>query len=556
MCGKYGTRKGEKMTWIPSNLKIVNFGQAWLNNMLIPETTDPVLGEDDPGVVPIAIGSMGSASAQCFAYQANNLQHLHDIMVIDNVSITVTNVTELQAALNILDRVIYVHKDKTFGITLTAGTYAWPDSATEPRAALQCYGVHGAGSVVFTAGPGVTIEGDCETVRPLVEFIDCTCNLVISGALVLSNTKTGGTRAVTFDNVRQVTALDLEIRNKVSGDTLSSGVYCREADFIDLGLTITALVGLSTGVGRAVYARQNSQVYFDSGNLDIGKLDNEAFYLEKNSQILFEDFASCLPLGANTGFYHDDPVTIDQSSKIEFHDGSSSGSGTSSSPFLITVAWESATDTPKLIQYILHMLPRPLNVWVKLKLPAGTMTEPLEILDLDGRGGLMLEGNTVLISPGTTQDTIIDNDDNGIDIKRCQIPVLITSIAIDNDQGQACVLVSGCRDVRLFYMYWLAPTGTGGSQYYGNGLFVNTQSRVLVGDTIAGTCNQNACYADYGSEIKTYDCDIEGPLSRPAQFGNFARNGGIITRSDWAGEYFYGAGGTDSEDKGGKVFNS
>jgi hypothetical protein len=543
------------MTWIPSTTKIVDFAKQWLNNMLIPETTDLVLGEDDPGVTPIAIGSMGSASGQAFAYAENNLQYLHDIMVIDDVNINVSSVAQLQAALDVLDRVVFVHKDKTFSITIAAGTYAWPVPGTEPRSALHCFGVHGGGSVLFDCSAGVTIEGNGTTSRPLVEFMDCTCNLVIGGVCVLSNDLFGAARAVTFDNVRQVTALDFEVKNKASGNTLESAIYCREADFVDLGLTVNALAGLSVGINRAIYARQNSRIYFDSGNLIAGKLTDELIYLEKNSQVLFENLDSCLPDGADTGFYTQ-MVEKDQSSRILVHDVSSSGSGTSSSPFVITVPWEDATSTPRKINDIVELLPNPLDVWVKIKCPAGTMTQPIYIRDLEGTGGLILEANTVQSSKVTTQDTIIDNNDNALVIERCKVPVLIHSIKCDNETGQAAVVVNSSRDVRLYYCWLRAATGIG-SSYYGNGVYVQgVASKILGAYTFIGTCNQNGVFSDLGASARLVDTSNEDLLNLPAQYGNFARNSGAIYRSNTGGKYIAGGVGIDSENEGGKVFNS
>jgi len=525
--------------------------------MVIPATTDPVLGEDDPGGTPIAIGSMGSASGLAFAYLSNNLQYLRDVMIFDDVTINVSNITELAAALDVLDRVIYVHKDKTFAINLAPGSYVWPAPGSEPRSALHAYGISGAGSVLFTVA-GVTIEGECTSVRPLIEFMDCTCNLVVSGAVILNNDTNGSARAVTFDNVRQVTALDLTIRNKVLGNTLSSGVYCREADFVDLGLTINNTVGLDTGVGRAVYARQNSRIYFDSGNLTVGKLTNEVFHLEKSSQVLFENFDSCLPLGADTGLTHDDPASVDPSSRIAIQLGSSSGSGTSSSPYVITVAWESGTDTAKLVQYIFGLLPRPLDVWIKLKLPAGTMTDPIEIKDIEGRGGLLIEGNTVKSDFATDQDSIIDDDDGALIIKRVKVPVLVSSIRCDNDQGPAAIEINGSDNVQIYFCYLIAATGTGGSPVFGNGLFaLGPDTNVYLYKNYFGACNQYGINAYNGAQIAApYNTEVDSGSNRPQQEGNNADFASVIRRSVNSGQFVTGAGGIDRKDLGGQVWFS
>lgn len=539
--------------WIPSITKIVDFGIAWLNSMKIPETSDFVLGEDDPGGTPVAIGSMGSASGQVFATLENNLQYLHDVMVLDDVTINVTNVTELQAALDILDRVTHVHKDKTFAINLAAGTYVWPIPATETRSALHVYGVHGAGNVVFTATGTVTIEGNGTTARPLASVVDCTCNVVFSGTFVLSNDLNGGARGMTLDNVRQFTALSLEVKNKASGNTLLSAVYCREVDFADLGLTVNALAGSTTGITRAIFARQNSQVYFDNGNLTVGILTSEIIYLEKNSFVLFEDLDSCLPTGANCASLSSS-VVVDSSSGIRANNISSSGSGTAASPFQITIAWESATDTLNLINRVIELLPKPLDVYVKLKLPANTMTDQLVISELYGGGRLHLEGNTALSAKGTTQDTIFDRGGTAVKIERCQLPILLHSLKCDSDTGTAGCAISECPHVRILFCYFVAATGAG-SPLNGNGVYAEgVGTNVWSLSNKFGLCNQNGFHVTEGANLRDSDSDAVGGANVPQQYGNYARISGSIYRDDTT--HVTGAVASDSEDTGGKVFGS
>jgi hypothetical protein len=533
--------------WIPSITKIVDFGLAWLNSMAIPELSDFVLGENDPGATPIAIGSMGSASGQVFAYIENNLQYLHDIMVIDDVTINVGTVSELQAALDILDRVIYVHKDKVFAINIAAGTYAWPVPGTEPRSALHVYGVHGAGSVTFGV-TGVTIEGNSTTSRPLASVTDCTANVVFSGAVILSNDLNGGTRGAAFDNVRQITALDIEVKNKASGDTLESAIYCREVDHAELGLTVNALAGPSTGINRAIFARQNSRVYFDTGDLTVGKLTSEIFQLEKNSFVYFENLDSCLPTGADSVFLTQS-VVLDGSSGVRASDISSSGLGTSVSPYVITVAWESATDTPVLINRIIELLPQPLNVYVKLKLPANTMTSYIAILDLHGQGELELEGNTTFAVQSTTQDTIFDVATRAIEIRRCQLRIKLDSLKLDGD-ATAGVTVSGSRRVSVVFSYLMSATG--GSAFVASGVDCN----LFIEGCKVDTCNLHGIDASDGANVRCLDSSPVGPGNDPLQYGNYAIDSASIYRSNTGGKYITGSVASDFTNEGGQVFNS
>ena len=538
--------------WIPTIAKILNFAEAWLNTMKVPELNDPVLGHNDPGGVPVAISAMGSASGQIFATIENNLQFLHDTMVVEDVTINVTSVAELQAALDILDRVTHVYKDKVFGVNIAAAVYAWPAIGLETRSPINISGIHGGGSVVFSVA-GVTLQGDSSLARPLVNVYDCTCNVVISGALTLENTEAAAARAVSFSKVLQVTATDLIVKNSTSSDKITSAVYCREAAYVQLGLTVNTLAGADTGIGRAIYARVNSNVHIDAGDLTIGILTNELIYLEKNSQINFERFDGFIPSGLNMASLSQ-VATIDGSSKIAAHEISGSGSGTSSSPYVITIAWESATATIVKIQNTIDMLPKPLDVFVDLKLPAGAVTDVLTIADLFGSGRLKIIGNTVLSAKGVTQDSIFDNGGSAVQIERCRLPILLHSLKMDSETGIAALNIDDSNNVRCLYCYNIAPTGIGAPSN-GNGFYTKgAATNLWIQGCKVGTCNQNGIFADEGSNVRYIDSTAVGGGALPAQYGNYARNAAVIYREN--SSYLAGLLGGNSEGTGGKVFTS
>ena len=535
--------------WKPTDSKIVNFGYAWDDDMKIIETSDAVLGTDDPGGTPIALTALDEGSAKAFGYVMNNLKYVANIMVFEDVTINVSTVAQLQAALDVLGRVTYVHKDKTFNINIATGTYAWPAIGSETRPPIFAKGIHGAGIVMFTMNGTPVFQSDASTARPICQFYDCTCNLIISGACTFSNTDAAATRAVDFSKVRQVTALDLQVRNATSSDNITSAVYCREAEFVDLGLTVNVNVGIgNTNVGRAIYARVNSNIHVDTGNLTLGDLDTELFYLEKNSRLVFDRFDGVMPSGANMGNLSQ-AVTVDPTSRIMAHTMSSSGAGTSSSPYVITIAWESGTNTPRLINRLIEALPQPLDVFVKLKLPAGTMTAPITIVDKKGKGELELEGNTVLVAQGTTQDSIIDSATHAIEIRRNQLRIKLDSLKLDGDSGGGA-LVSGSRRVNIDFCYALAATVGSGFSCTG------VDCQVQIKGCKVDVCAADGIYAAEGASVRCIDSSVVGPSNDPVGYGNHAEDSACIYRSNTGGKYFTGSTATDNENEGGKVFNS
>lgn len=544
--------------WNPNDSKVTNFGHAWLDLMGIPETADLVLGEDDPGGGTVNISAMGSASAQAFAYIENNLQFIRDVMIFDDVNINVASTAQLQAALDVLDRVVFVAKGKVFSITMTAGTYVWPVPGTESRSAIHIEKVHGGGTVLFTVASGtVTIEGEGTLSRPLLYIGECTCSTLVSGPVVLKNNAAAGVRGATFYKVRQAEVTGLDIRND-TGDTLTTGVYCREVEFLQLGLTINTVAPTHTGVGRAIYARVNCNIHIDAGDLTLGDLTNELIYLEKNSQIVFERFDGWLPDGADmSNLTARGVVTVDASSRLVAHDMSATGAGTRASPYQITIAWESGADTALLVQNLIDALPRPFDVWLLVKLPAGTMTDPVYIEDIDGRGGLILEANTPKTDFSNTQDTIIDDASNALVVNRCGLSVIIDSLKLDNETGEAGLKVANSRNVELWYSYVQAATGTGAIEF-GNGVKAEgADTNLYIYKTYFGACNQAGVRSLEGAKVAApVNKEYSSPTDRPQTYGNRAFTGGTILRGLNAGEFITGATGVDSEDAGGKIWSS
>ena len=541
--------------WIATDSKIINFGDSWRDYMSIPETNDAVLGEDDPGGTPISIPAMASATAQTLAYIESNLQFIRNIFIFEDVTLTVTDIASWQVALNFLDKVTFVQKDVTLAIEVAAGLYAWPNTGSEARAPINIENIHGPGGIVYDVA-GVTIEGDADSNRPLLNVYNSTCNIVISGAVILKNTAASGVKAASIYNVRQFTALDLDIRNDTS-DTLLTAIYFREVDYAQLGLTINTNAPTDTGVGRAIFARVNSKILIADGDLTLGKLTNELFHLEKNSELILDMFDGTLPSGEYmTGLTARGVVSIDSTSKIGAYEYSSSGTGIKEDPYVITIPWESVTDTPLLIQNTLDTLPRNLNVWIKLKLPAGNMDDPVYIENFIGDGGITLEGGTTLSSRGITQTTGIDNNTETLIINNCLVFVKIDSLRLENTTGEGAIHIINSNQVEIEYCWLRAPTG-GGTPDFGNGVFaIGIVTNVYVRETIAGSCNQMGVHAYKGATIYTRNNHYQDVSNRPAQYGQFAEYCGLVFHSATASEYIPGAVGTSAEYKGGRVFSS
>lgn len=544
------------MPWIPTIAKIIDFGTAWIDNMLIPDTTDPVLGEDDPGGTPIAIGVMGSASGLAFAYLSNNLQYLRDVFVFEDLALAASNVTELQAALDILDRIQYVQKGATVTLTIAAGSYSWPASGSESRSAIDLRRIAGRGTVEVNTN-GAIISGACTINRPLVTISGCECTVNITQALILENTAAAGIQVVSITGSRYVNMTVLDVRNN-SGDTVGTAVYCQRVDYLQLGLTIDTPAPTNSGVGTGLYATGGSNVYCALNKLTLKKLVQRLVFLSQSSQLFLNRFEDMIPAGADmVDLTARGVVNISASSRIVADALSGSGAGTRASPYVITVAWESGTLTALKVQNIIDALPRPLDLWVKIKYPAGTITEPLFIEDMDGDGGIMLEANTATVVIGVAQDTIYDCDDDAIVIDRVKVPVIVGSIRCDNNTGRGAIAVINSRNVEIWYGYLIAATGTG-SAGFGNGLYAKgADTQVFLHQNKIGACNQDGIYAINGATVHApINNEVDSGANRPQQNGNNAELAGVIKRSINSGQFITGAVAIDAKDTGGQVWSS
>ena len=241
--------------------------------------------------------------------------------------------------------------------------------------------------------------------------------------------------------------------------------------------------------------------------------------------------------------------TVDATSRFSAEIISASGQGLEAFPYVITVAWESATDTPRLIRETLRALPQPLDVWVQLKLPAGTMTGLIDVSNLHGGGGVILEGNTKLAVRGIVQDTIVDATLSAVQIWFCDLPIHLHSIKADNAGGAGgAIYVKDSQNVKIEYGYVVAGAGDGV-------LASGNRTRVLVAQTLAGVCTGHGIHATGGAEVRTINNYVNGG-SQPALYGQYAALSGSIYRDNAAVTAIVGATGTDLETSGGKVFVS
>lgn len=543
--------------WVTTVSKIINFGLSWLDTMSMAEENDKVYGENDPGGTPIAITAMNSASAQIYATMQNNLQYIRDIMVFDDVTINVSTVVELQAALDILDRVTFIQRDVTFQISMASGTYAWPNS--EARAAIEVWGISGEGRVQFDCANAYII-GEASTIRPLIWARKCECEVLINAITgpILENNKASGDAAARFEDCRYVVVNGLHVLN-ASGDTLNSAVYCSRVQNMQLDLTVDTPAPTYTGVDVGIHAERNSTVYIGAGNVTLEKLEQSLVKLERGSQLILERFSDLIPSGADMA-----PLTarlatsIDATSKLKAVTISGSGSGTVASPYVITAAWESATDTVRKVQNLIDSLPQPLDVRVKIKFPAGTLTGGLYLDHLKGKGALILEGNALLVTRGLTQTSIIDANLVTLRASYCDLPIIIHSLKLDCETGGGAVEVVNSREVSVEFCWLRAVTGVGTDNNFGNGVIAEgSASNVYVLETRVGDCNRMGLHAKNGAVITTTNNFEEtAGTVRPTIYGQYATESGSVYRSTTATRFITGATAIQAESNGGKVFNS
>jgi hypothetical protein len=544
--------------WIPSKSTITNFGDAWSDTVAVPELLDSVLGQNVPGA-PVALGGLASASANIFGAIANNLQYVRDTFITESVVYNVTSVAELSATLDIIEKIQYIQKGAVVQVSIAAGTYIW----TETRAPISGEGISGGGQLRYAAiGGAVTIETQISANRYGIYFHKMEAEATISNLthpLIISNNAASSSSVVRVSECRSVFIYGVEFENQ-SGKTVGNIFYVTGTRFLECSITADTAAPTDNGCERIIKAEDGSTVYFNCRYSELGIFKTEYFDLSNNSTLIIDEFDDLCWGGSLLGSMAARAgITCDDSSTWRVTALSTSGDGSYTTPYVYTVG---GMDTPaqihRLIQFVIDMIPKDLNFWVKIKLPAVlTLAGNLVIEGFSGHGGLILEANTPLFTVSNSQDSgFLATTGDCVAINNCKSEIVFDSVKLDATVGNAISGIS-CGHVRPQNCWLKAPTGSGTDDSKGNGVYVMRDSKVHAFFCSVGACNRHGFQAIQGARITAQDCDEEGaPTNMPQQYGYFARSGGLITRGAAAGEYVAGLVGPDSEDKGGKVWNS
>ena len=541
--------RGKNM-WIATVDKILALGDEWRDNMVIVETADAVLGHNDPGGVPLAdVAALATSSARAFGEVIHNLEFIRQHMVFNDTTIIVSDATTYAAAQAYLENTMFVRDGKTLEISFTvAGDYL---------GALVIDGIHGGGTVLVSCVAGVVVKA----AGPCIDVQNNTAYINFDDTITAENTALPAAYIARVSYCTHVKFDDLQLLNSTDFATSSGdGLYIANSS---VRLNFSVNNSSPTGVlSQGLFVTERSNVYIPAGGCDFGRMpeymdirQGSTVTVERYSEI-FDTPTDVQDLTARGGIF------LDESSRLRANNLSGSGTGTEADPFVITISGVTANDSI-LIQAIIDNLPRPLNQWLKIKLPAGTLMVPIFFEDLQGTGGVLIEANTVKVARGITQDTLINTTaatNHPIAVRDCQLTIKVHSLSLYAENGNA-LNVEERGSIIAEFCRLRAPTGAGAFDNIGNAAYCKGyNSYIKVFDTMVGDCDEHGFHATDGGRVTAIYCNEEGVtpgVDSPTHYGNYAYNGGFTQYDDGhADNSVLGGDGVAGEAKAGLVHGS
>jgi len=512
--------------WDPNDW-ITDFATAY-RTIKVPETTDPVLGLDEP-VGAILFSALPDYSGSQFANMANNSLYNELRFIDDNVTLTVGNETQLIAAKDWLSRrtVLIGGVGITVNITASFSSDEWP---------IVFSGIVGDG-YIYINGNGYSLTNTDNTrffyfdrcmVEAQVYDVDLT-NTDALGATYIEAVDCFYVRfvAVTF---KEPTAASYGIKlQNVFNSSISGCSF--EDDFISFLEMINSFcsVNASSDFG-SIPTTQPIKISYGSV-LHFDKLD---------VSLTGQSLTSPVYVG----------VVRDDSSRVHCVAYGTSG--------VVTFTGSDPTAVSADIQRFLDFMPKELNTDVTLVLPAITINAyPLTVEGFYGTGTLKIKGATSYTSKNLSLTTIIstDDDDSAVEIKHCRCKVVLDNLKLNRSDSGATVgslaYILDSRNVLCNVLYAVS------ANYNSNGWLAQESQFVMIHECYCGKTD-NGIVATDASYVVALDNVEENSGSSlwPAQYGNYATNGSIIRMTTGASNQINGASGSATSDNGGDTHAS
>ena len=512
------------MAWDPTS-KITDFGNSY-ETMLIPETTDPVLGEDDPGGTPVAISAMASFSGQGFGKITNNIEFLKKRILTENLTIDIGNLTELAAAQVTIDEIGFIDQGVSLTIQFDSGATLSSDSTDWP---LTVDNIAGAGHIVFTCSTSCTLTSTDGTA--IIHCSDVTPGISTSNDIELINSSTSAAWLTWFEGCSSVScAFDYGNSGATGAKTAIYASYCS-----------TFNPSLATfGTGYDVLLNVNDSYVRGSVALDAITTDTP-FKITRSRVLLSSLDNSHMPTGS-TATSMTTMVEVDELSDYRVESYGIGGTVT----FTDTGDEYVTSDVNRFLSF----MPKRIDTDVTLILPTGEFDDTNDAIVIDGfwspgsAYSITVRGYTITTNTHTNQATVLDPTGAGVDaltITNCQLPLEINSITCNSGDRDG-MLIQNSSTVTVKYCYFIADD---------EGIAVEAGSNVVIEESVFGAINDNGIMCRR-SIVYAHENEVEA-ATQPTDYGYNALEGGIIGYKFSLSDPLTGNEGTSNDDSGGVV---
>lgn len=502
------------MSWNPDG-KISNFGESF-ETMLIPETSDPVLGEDDPGATPVAISAMAEFQGQAWGKITNNVQFLKRRILTEDLNLTISTPAEFLEAKEAIEIIEHIDEGVTLTLSFSSGFSLSGSSTYFP---MEINGITGGGAIAlagYSASPFTLHSIGNDSV---LSFSQVEPTIMLQ----YGTFGTGSTSAIDLvhvENCKNIFFISCEFNNVAVGDVVALYIG---------GMCTAGLLSITFGeyYGTHVYGEYGAIInvngcYFDRPNTG-GKNINISYFCNLHWAALNDtDFLMGSTASEVDLFYVDATCNYTASSY------GLGGSGT------VTFSDTGSTYLLRDVQRFINCMPKKIDANVTLELP-----DDVTAFD-NSNGDIVLDGfycptgdkyisivpQTTVVGPSTAQNVTIEVDGankNGIEITNCKVHIIIDSLALSSDDSHG-IYIGNSGSVTVQNCYLLTDDTTGD-----DGIHFTQDSTGFVDSCVFGDCGNNGIEANYRSHVHGDTCERVDASNQPVSYGVLAQSGSVIS---------------------------